>query len=108
MPRAPNQNARQIERSPGGTLGPLRLNAGPTGSFSAEVHDFSILGVGLVGNLAYPVGTSFQVEAGPRGDTLPTALTAELRHATPRPDGRWLLGCSLSRYLTADDVEVLG
>jgi PilZ domain len=106
MPVPPKENARLVPRASGCTIGPIRLT-GPAGPFSATVQDISIIGIGLVGDVECPAGTSFVIEGGPKGKLL-DALTAELRHATQRTDGRWLWGCSFSRHLTSDDVEVLG
>jgi hypothetical protein len=103
----PKVNARVVLRMPGVALGPIGLAAGSCSSFSAEVQDFSILGIGLIGDTEYPVGSRFVFEKGPIGWNLPNTLTLILRHATRRPDGRWLLGFSFSRALTADDVETL-
>ena len=108
MPMHPNQNARLVPRLPGDTLGPLQLKAASGDSFSADVKDISIIGVGLIGDTEYSVGSSFVVETGPKVWKLQAPLTAELRHATKQADGRWLLGCSFSRPLTASDVETLG
>jgi hypothetical protein len=102
------KNVRLVPRLPGDTLGPLRLTTRSSDTFTADVHDISILGAGLIGDCEYPAGSSFVVEAGPRGKKLADVLSAELRHATQRADGRWLLGCSFSRPLTTGDVEVLG
>ena len=108
-PIQPDKNARLVQRMLGHTIGPLRLTVGSKIFFFADVHDISILGVGLVADFAFPVGSSFVVEAGrPEGRTLTKALTAELRHATQRADGRWLWGCRFSRYLTVDDIEIIG
>ena len=107
MPDEPKKNARLAPRMPGGSIGPLRLKVGSTDSFTADVHDVSIFGAGLVGDMELPVGSCFVVEDGPKGRALPKELRAELRHATHRADGRWLLGCSFSRHLTLDDIEIL-
>jgi hypothetical protein len=92
---------------PGYTIGPLRLIADGN-SFSADVHDMSIIGIGLIVNVPFPDGSYFIVESGPKGRKLTNRLTAELRHTTERADGRLLLGCSLSRHLIAEDFEILG
>jgi hypothetical protein len=103
----PNSEARIVPRQPGNTLGPLRLKAGEK-SFSADVQDISIMGIGLIGNGEYPAGSAFLIEGGPKRWKLSEPLRAELRHATRRDDGQWLLGCAFSRLLTADDIEALG
>jgi hypothetical protein len=97
-----------VLRKPGNTVGPVRLNAGSAGSFFAGVQDISIIGIGLTVEREYPAGSSFVIEAGPKGWKLPNTLKAELRNATQQADGHWLLGCVFSRPLTADDVEALG
>ena len=107
MPDQPETNRRTIQRNPGLTIGPLRL-AGSAGSFFADVQNISIIGIGLIVDREYPAGSSFLIESGPKGWQLLNTLTAELRHATQRTDGRWLLGCVLSRSLTPDDAEALG
>jgi hypothetical protein len=102
------KNARIMLRQPGNTLGPLRLNAGIGGFFSADVQDVSVLGIGLIVDQEYPAGSSFVIEDGPTGRKPSVVLTVEVRHATLQTDGRWLLGCVFSRLLTLDDVEALG
>jgi hypothetical protein len=105
----PPKEHRAVLRVPGDTVGPLQLRSEPMAlSFSANVRDVSIQGIGLFGEQAFVLGTSFVVESGPSGKGLPMALTAQLRHATMLPDGRWLLGCRFSRHLTIEDFERLG
>jgi hypothetical protein len=106
MPR-PDKNNRMLPRKPGNTIGPLRLKESAD-CFSADVHDISVVGIGLVGNAEYATGSIFTIESGPKGKKLLAGLAAELCHATPMDDGRWLLGCRLSRPLTVDDFEILG
>jgi hypothetical protein len=104
----PNEH-RGLVRLPGDTVGPLLLRGEPKApSFSADVRDVSIQGIGLIAQQSFVSGTSFAIDAGPSGRSLPMELTVQVRHATMLADGRWLLGCSFSRPLTADDFEVLG
>ena len=105
---SPTENLRRIPRQPGNTVGPLRLTFASAPSFWADVHDISILGVCLIADIEFQAGSTFRVEAGPRDRILQDALWAELRHVTQRADGRWLLGCNFSRYLTFVDLETLG
>ena len=106
MPIPPN-DLRLVPRMPGISIGPLHLQAEPSFSFIAEVADISILGIGLIWDLAFAEGSLFRVKAGPTGRMLKDELTAELRHATQQPDGRWRLGCQFSRLLTVADMETL-
>ena len=106
---SPTKEQRAVPRVPGDTFGPLQLRAEPMAmSFSANVRDVSIQGIGLFGEQAFAVGTSFVVKSGPNGIAPPIELTAQLRHATMLADGRWLLGCRFSRHLTIEDFERLG
>jgi len=106
---SPRIEHRAVPRVPGDTVGPLKLRVEPMAlSFSTNVRDVSIQGVGLIAEQAFVLGTSFVVESGPSGIALPMELTAHLRHATMLPDGRWLLGCRFSRHLTTEDFERLG
>jgi len=106
---SPRIEHRAVPRVPGDTVGPLKLRVEPMAlSFSTNVRDVSIQGMGLIADQAFVLGTSFVVESGPSGIALPKELTAHLRHATMLPDGRWLLGCRFSRHLTTEDFERLG
>ena len=106
---SPPKEQRSVPRAPGDTVGPLKLRAESMAlSFSANVRDVSIQGIGLFGEQAFAVGTTFVVESGPNGIAPPIELTAHLQHATMLPDGRWLLGCRFSRHLTIEDFERLG
>ena len=100
---------RLVERVRGDTFGPIlfRTDSAHISSL-ASVADFSIHGVGLVVHNSVPAGTSLTIEAGPAGKILPAELTAEVRHATMLPDGRFFLGCQFSRSLSVDDVMALG
>lgn len=98
-----------MKRVTGDTIGPLQLRAESVAlSFLVIVRDVSIQGVGLIAMQSLVSGASLFIEAGPSGKSLPTELTATVRHVTMLPDGRWLLGCSFSRHLTLDDVAVMG
>jgi hypothetical protein len=106
--RLPHER-RTVSRIRGDSYGLLSLHVEPHGpSIAAGVADISIQGFGLVVDRTFQPGTSLTVQPGPGGRALPTPLLAKVRHAHMLPDGAWLLGCSLSRNLTADDMMVLG
>jgi hypothetical protein len=108
LDNSPPTEHRTTKRVPGDTIGPLQLRAESAAlSFSVKVRDVSIQGVGLIAHQCFASGKSLLIEAGPSG-SLPTELTATVRHAKTLPDGRWLLGCSFSRHLTLDDFAALG
>lgn len=106
---SPPIDHRCVARVPGDTIGPLQLRAELAAlSFSANVRDVSVQGIGLVAKQSFILGTSLVIEGGPAGRGLPVELKATVRHATLLSDGRWLLGCIFSRPLTLDDFKVLG
>jgi hypothetical protein len=73
-----NNNARAMARFPG-TLGPLRVR--PDGyTFQGKVHDFSIMGAGLISEQRIAKGaTLVAIESG-RFRNIGQPLTAEVRH----------------------------
>jgi hypothetical protein len=54
-----------------------------------------------------PVGAWLVIQLQDGGPTFGDAIAAQVRHATPRPDGRWLVGCSAAHGLTLREEEVL-
>jgi len=73
-------------------------------SFSAIVRDISVLGIGLLVQQPCEPGTLVALQLRSRHARFSGILTAVVKHATTQPDGDWLLGCSLSRSLTDDEV----
>ena len=100
------KEARSLRRHLGNTVGPLRVRYGDV-TFTGDVFDISIVGIGIIVDQQLPIGSSFVIEYGPKGLMLPTPLTATIRHATQR-NGRWVLGCSLSRAIFAEDFDAMG
>ncbi|MCI0681937.1 MAG: PilZ domain-containing protein [Gemmataceae bacterium] len=99
---------RSMQRQPAGTIGPIQIICGaPTEPVTVSVADLSLQGLGLLASAALPPGTLLAVQPADHHKRVPN-LSATVRHATARPDGRWVLGCVLSRYLTVDDLIALG
>jgi hypothetical protein len=87
---------------------PVRLIARPNfNSISALVHDFSLRGIGLVCDRTFEPGTLLAVQLQSRNAGLSGILTAKVKHLTDLANGKWLVGCSLSRSLTDDEVFTL-
>ena len=105
----PTTERRVAERVRGETIGPVQFRAEQNDvSFLARIADYSIHGMGLLVISPVVSGSRLTILAGPAGKRLNQELTADVRHTTQTPDGHWLLGCSLSRTLTLDDVMALG
>ena len=103
----PRHERRVMRRLPADTIGPIQIHAEPACEpVTVGVADVTLQGMGIVAPDAYSPGTSLAIQPAGERRHLPK-LTATVRHATAREDGRWLLGCVLSRYLTVDDMMAL-
>lgn len=92
---------RSAERHLFETPPPTRFLVRPNfQALPASIHDFSEQGIGLVFTRELGIGTllALRLKGGQVG--VSGILTAEVRHASPLPDGYWLLGCRLNRELT--------
>jgi hypothetical protein len=86
----------------------VRLIAKPSlQAHRALVRDFSVRGLGLLLDQPFEIGTLLAVQLQSRDVGLSGILTGKVRHATPQSDGNWLIGCSLSRPLTDDEIFTL-
>jgi hypothetical protein len=73
-------------------------------SFSAIVRDISMLGIGLLVDQPFEPGTMLALQLRSRHARFSGILTGIVKHCTRQPEGDWLLGCSLTRSLTDDEV----
>jgi hypothetical protein len=73
----------------------------------AELHDLSVLGIGLWGNQKLDPGTTIEILLPQTKWSRAGILPAVVRHATTTPDGIWLLGCKFSRLVTPEDFKAL-
>jgi hypothetical protein len=75
-------------------------------SVAARIVDLSAGGVGLVLNQSLDVGTRLHIELDSDA-ALPIEIVAEIKNATPLPDGTWRCGCELVWKLSDDEVRLL-
>ncbi len=86
----------------------VRIIARPSfQSYAAILHDFAMRGVGLLTGRAFEPGTVLAIQLRSARTGLSCILSATVKHTRELPDGQWLLGCSLSRRLTDDEVMAL-
>lgn len=108
-----HQNERRtMRRLPADTISPIQIQAETAQAEAAQepltvnVADISLQGLGIVAPDACLPGTVLAIQPAGEHRRVPK-LTATVCHATARQDGRWVLGCALSRYLTVDDMMAL-
>jgi hypothetical protein len=73
----------------------------------AYVCNFSARGIGIVTDRSFEVDTLVEVQLRRRPVGVSGVLTAKVIHRTEVSSGKWLLGCSLSRRLTAGELHGL-
>ncbi len=99
---------RSRERIPCTRAPMVRVLARPSfQSFRAIVRDVSASGIGLVLTRCFEPGTLLAIQMQTSQAGFSGILTAQVKHATPQPGGLWLLGCSLSRNLSEEEVLAL-
>jgi hypothetical protein len=102
----PLQLRRAAVRFPGRRLTPARLAASCPDRRTAWVYNASADGIGLL--LPRPLAAAAVLDIDlitASGATL--VLRGRVVHATPRIDGRWLVGCQLDAPLTGDELQAL-
>ncbi len=92
-------------RRPSNRLPFVRVCARPSfRSFDAVIRDASSDGLGLVVPCCFEPGTVLAIQLQAREAGFSGVLTGRVVHATPLPDGTWVVGCLLSRPLTEDEL----
>jgi len=76
-------------------------------SWEAIVRDISPDGVGLLLGRRFEPGVLLAIELTAAGDDQTRLLLARVAHATARPEGGWLIGCTLLSPLSDDEVQQL-
>jgi hypothetical protein len=83
----------------------VRLIARPSfQAYQAVVRDLSVSGMGLLLDHPFEIGTVLAIQLRQARHGLSCILSGKVIHATAQPDGRWLVGCELSRSLTDDEI----
>jgi serine/threonine-protein kinase len=90
----------------------LRTSARLLGETSKEVwetriHNVSQNGVGLLCTSPFKRGTVLVVRMPEAATFHVQSLFARVVHASPRDDGGWLIGCTLARRLSEEQVQAL-
>lgn len=73
----------------------------------ATVRNLSATGLSLRSEVASEVGTLLTVELLNRAHTRSRTVLAWVVHLTPRQDGDWVIGCSLTQEMDENEVREL-
>ena len=76
-------------------------------NYLAQLHDLSVLGIGLWGKQKLEPGTNIEILLPQTTWSRAAVLPAQVRHATEKADGIWILGCKFSRLVTPEDFKAL-
>jgi hypothetical protein len=103
----PQADRRAATRRKSQQASPARLSAGEALSARlGRVYDVSARGLGLLTSWPAEVGAVFEVELmTPSARTI--SVRARVRHATPRGNGNWLIGCELLKPLSERQIGLL-
>lgn len=101
------KDCRAVLRVFGNTIKPVRLRF-EGGEIVARVQDISVVGIGILTRQHLEPGTWLVVEPAEPTGCLPPELRAEVRHTSKDDQEYYLVGCRFNRFLTAEDVMVLG
>jgi hypothetical protein len=74
----------------------------------AQRKNVSVDGLGVVCDRYFALGTTMKIYLPSVLENAARFLSAEVRHATAQPDGRWVLGCILGRLSTDDELSSFG
>src|SRR5262245_8106445 len=103
MSNVPDNERRLLRRWPG-LAQRIRMRAAVSDPFeTGSLFDLAMLGIGILTDTEWRAGTHLTLQ--PSRCHQPLPITEEVRHATMRADGRWLVGCSFPRPLTIDEVQ---
>ena len=108
-PTRPDTGERRAQPRQASACGwPVRLLARPSfRSYRALLRDVSFRGIGLLVEEPLDVGTVLAVQLQSKHTQVSGILTATVRHATPLPDGTCVVGCSLNRPLSNEEIQAL-
>src|SRR5947208_5443959 len=96
---------RRIDRLASDYPVPVNLVNDSFISFRALTQDASSMGVGLVSDQPFEIGTQFAVSLQDPAEISPACLTAQVVHVEPIAGDKFLLGCSLSRLLSEREIS---
>lgn len=76
-------------------------------AWEATVRNISCDGIGLLLGRRFEPGALLSIELTESSQERQRLLLARVAHATPQPDGKWLVGCTLLNPLGEDEIQTL-
>lgn len=73
--------------------------------WSLRACDISLGGIKLMGSPKFERGTILKLSVAYDGTDKSSYLTAEVRYATPSPEGKWIMGCAFVEKLNEKDLQ---
>jgi hypothetical protein len=70
----------------------------------AHACDVSLGGIKLLSAHKFERGTILKIKTTPDDPDQPFFMTAEVRYATPMPEGNWIMGCAFEKELSEKDL----
>jgi hypothetical protein len=70
----------------------------------AHACDVSLGGIKLLSAHKFERGTILKIKTTPDDPDQPFFMTAEVRYATPMPEGNWIMGCAFVTELSEKDL----
>jgi hypothetical protein len=96
---------RGVDRYPCLRRPAVRVLARPSfQSYHALVREVAFRSIGLLLEKPFEAGTVLAIQMRSRHTGFSGILSAQVQHTTQQADGTWLLGCTLSRSLTDDEI----
>jgi hypothetical protein len=107
-PRPPGVEQRAAVRYPCDVPATCRVAfANGKETWPAQVRDLSVIGLGMRVSFPFRPGTGLLVELPARNGRGPFTVLAAVVHARPQGSNAWVVGCSLERPLSEEDVQAL-
>ena len=107
-PATPKGERRVSVRFESSVIGSCRtLSIHRESAWEAIVRNISCEGIGLLLSRRFEPGALLSIELNESNEGGQRLLLAQVAHATPQPEGKWLIGCTLVNPLSEDEIPSL-
>lgn len=107
-PEAPTRERRASVRFESNAKGTCQtVSVHRESAWEATVRNISCGGIGLILGRRFEPGALLSIELTESIEGRQRLLLARVAHATPQPEGKWLIGCTLVNPLDVDEIQAL-